>query len=105
MTHPFVRLQTLPLPASIRAMITKRFDDSMGEYYIVALSEHLSPEEAKQAFNHEVFHIINGDFESQLTADRLEFQTLIRNDADALPGDTRSYVTLLNDPFRDEVAI
>lgn len=105
MIHPPVYLQTLPLPVSIRAMITRICDESAGEYFVISLSERLSPEEAKQAFNHEVYHIINGDFETMLTADRLEFQTLIRNEADMLPQDTRSYVTLINDPFRDEVAV
>lgn len=105
MIHPPVYIQRMTLPAKFKAMITKVFDDSAGEYFVIMISDRLSNEEAKQAYQHELYHIYNGDFDSELTADRLEFQTLIRTEADSLPAETNDYCTLLNDPFREEVAI
>ena len=106
MNHPPVYIQKLPLPYSIAAFITRITDDSAGEYYTISINESLSLERQKHVLNHEIFHINNGDFESMLTADQLEFQSLIREtaDVDSLP-DCHNYVTFLNDPFRDEVAI
>lgn len=100
MARDRVYLQDLSLPSSIAAMITKMFDDSEGQYYVVSLNSLLSDEKKQIVLNHELEHLYFGDYDSLLTADQLEFISLIRKAEDV---DFDEYVEFINDPFRGDL--
>lgn len=100
MAHDRVYLQELSLPVSIAAMITKMFDDSEGQYYVVSVNSSLTEDKKHLVINHELEHLYFGDYESMMTADQLEFVSLIRETADM---DFDEYVEFINDPFKGEL--
>lgn len=98
--HDRVYVQSYPMKMDIAAFISKVFDDSEGEYYVIMINSLLPEDKQKAALAHEIEHIYYGDYESELTADRLEFNALIRETKDL---DT-SYISFINDPFFEEYA-
>lgn len=59
---------TYPLPGSIRAFTVNNNDDT----YTIVINDSLSRECQLKAYQHEIEHIENGDFDSELTADEIE---------------------------------
>lgn len=100
MVHDRVYIQELSLPVSIAAMITKVFDDSQGEYYTISINDKFSKEKQQSVLCHELEHIYYGDYESLLTADQLEFISLLREDVQE---NYEAYVEIINDPFRGDI--
>ena len=100
MVHDRVYLQEYTLPSSIAAMITKMFDDSEGQYYVITINSLLPDAKRKAVLDHELEHLYFGDYDSELTADQLEFISLIRETADI---DFDEYVEFINDPFKGEL--
>lgn len=100
MVHDRVFVQELPLPISIAAMVTKVFDQSEGQYYVVSVNNKFDNEKKQSVLCHEMEHIYYGDYESELTADQLEFISLLREDVQE---DYEAYVEIINDPFRGEI--
>ena len=96
MAHERVYVQQLPLPISIAAMVTKVFDESTGEYYVISVNDKFCKEKQQRVLCHEMEHIYYGDYESMLTADQLEFISLLREDVQE---DFEDYVEIINDPF------
>ena len=56
------------LPGTIKAFVTKDTDD----FYTIYLNSRLSHEQNVVSFIHEMEHIENDDFYSDLTADQIE---------------------------------
>ena len=56
------------LPGTIKAFVTKDTDD----FYTIYLNSRLSHEQNIVSFIHEMEHIENDDFYSDLTADQIE---------------------------------
>lgn len=100
MVHERVYVQELSLPITIAAMITKVFDDSQGEYYVISINDKFSKEKQQSVLCHEMEHIYYGDYDSLLTADQLEFISLLREDVQE---NFEAYVEIMNDPFRGDL--
>lgn len=64
-----IRSKTYPLPASVKAVCVQ---DPCGDYDIV-VNDMLSLPARLKAYNHELTHINNGDFERD-SADKVEFE-------------------------------
>lgn len=65
-----IRIVLVPLPASIKAY-TVRKDD----YYTIVLNCNLSLEQNKESYQHELKHILQGDFDRKCHADLIELFT------------------------------
>ena len=64
-----VRTLIYPLPSRIRAY-TARIDG----YYTIIINDNLSPEARIEAYNHEMKHIYNNDFESEKSVKGIELK-------------------------------
>lgn len=98
--HDRIYVQSYPMKMEIAGFISKVFDESDGEYYVVMINSLLSKEKQQIVLEHEIEHIYFGDYESSLSADRLEFNALIRETKDI----DFSYVSFINDPFFEDYA-
>ena len=62
-----IRAFTVHMPMRIKSYVVRKDD-----WYTIIINEALSPEAQKKAYFHEVWHIENGDFDSQLSTSLLE---------------------------------
>lgn len=62
-----IRVIAMPLPGSIRAFTVQK-----DGFYTVIMRDDLSSDARLEAYRHELKHILNGDFDSQNTADLME---------------------------------
>lgn len=66
-----VRVELIELPLAIYGLTTYVYDDC-GIFFTIFLNALLSHERNKQTYEHEMEHIINGDFDKMISADTLE---------------------------------
>lgn len=71
MTISNINTICLDMPSRIRSYVVKNPDGS----YTIVLNSRLTRENNIIAFHHELQHILNGDYEKNLTADEIELQT------------------------------
>lgn len=57
----------LDLPISVKGFCVRKND-----CYIICLNQHLSFEQNRESYLHELEHIKNGDFDSDISVNRLE---------------------------------
>ncbi|MBR3767358.1 MAG: hypothetical protein IKL10_03850 [Clostridia bacterium] len=70
MENVFIR--KIPLPFGVRAFTVP---DAQGDYNVY-INEKLSFEQQKKSLEHEMKHIINGDFQKETTAVEIEKNTV-----------------------------
>lgn len=68
MDNILVRL--VDMPCSVRGCVVRHYDGE--EYYTVMLNSRLSSDMQEKAYLHEITHINNDDFSSNLSADEIE---------------------------------
>ena len=66
-----VRFEWFDLPCSIPAWVAEK-TESDGDYYTIMLNVNCSMERLEKAVKHELEHIENNDFNSELSADLIE---------------------------------
>lgn len=98
--HDRVYVQTYPMKADVAGFVSKVCDESDGEYFVIMINSLLSKDKQQMVLNHEIEHIYYGDYDSILTADRLEFNALIRQ----TPIVDTSYISFINDQFFEDYA-
>ena len=65
-----IRYMQLELPARVKAFTVKNEDD-----YFIVVNSILSRFQQLREINHELTHIKNGDYSSELSADSIEAKT------------------------------
>mgnify|MGYP006974274961 FL=1 len=66
-----VRVELIDMPLTIYGLTTYKFDDC-GVFFTIFLNALLSHDKNKQTYDHEMEHIINGDFDKMVLVDMLE---------------------------------
>lgn len=62
------------LPPTVKGMLVKTFDYEGGEdYYTIVINSRISYEQQKEAYWHEIKHIKENDFDSDLTLSKIEY--------------------------------
>lgn len=62
-----------PLPARIHGVTYPRFDESIGDWYLIIINRDDPPDRQREALQHELDHIARGDFDHmEKGADQLE---------------------------------
>lgn len=64
----YIQIFLVDLPAAIRGVTVRNDDDS----YTILINASLSHEMQCEAYDHEISHINNGDFDCMYNADTLE---------------------------------
>lgn len=68
-----IRTQMVYLDVLWKGCTVYCFDQSDGQiYYTILLNSKFSKEQLENTFKHEMDHILNGDFDSMVSADRIE---------------------------------
>lgn len=62
------RVVLIDLPTTVRGYVLRTFDG----FCTIVLNSRLNIWQNKKSFKHEIDHILNGDFDSALTADEIE---------------------------------
>lgn len=68
----YIRVVLQDLPVTIRAFTVYYFDEDGMVYYTIFINSRLSETMQCAAYDHEIQHINNNDFDSMLPADKLE---------------------------------
>ena len=66
-----IRFEVMNLPCSIPAYVAEK-TDSDGDYYTIFINDNCSKERIEKAIKHELSHINNNDFNSELNANVIE---------------------------------
>lgn len=64
-----INILLVDMPTTIYSFVRKNLDG-----YTIVLNARLSQEDRLRHYQHELDHILNGDFEKDLTADEIEAQ-------------------------------
>lgn len=70
-----IRIYCLPIPGRIRSYVVRKDD-----FYTIIIDESLSPSARMRAYRHELDHIENGDFESDLSTGMIEIRAHKKED-------------------------
>lgn len=65
-----VNVKYVDLPCTIRGLAVKAYDG--GDFYTIMLNSRMSAEMQAKTYRHEMEHIINDDFSSDLPIDYIE---------------------------------
>lgn len=68
-----IKVLMIDLPHTVRGLTVYYFDDDGQAYYTILINSRLSAEMQCEAYDHEISHINNGDFDSMQEVDRIEY--------------------------------
>lgn len=60
-------VRTAPLPCGVKGFTCRKAD-----YYTIVINDSLDEEQRLKEYEHELFHIQNGDYDCGLSADMIE---------------------------------